>query len=153
MASPWPLTFSSGERPWALWALLFILGQLTKSCAGLKEGFKQGQWQRHWDNSITISFIVVKKWNPLEYELISGCQLIHIFLYNSYILYQNPIFWKTYFSYIFLYFEHNSYMFWWIGCSDPQTHLFLIRTFTVLTWKAHTHTNLLISIKALKIIC
>ena len=24
MASPWPLTFSSGERPRALWALLFI---------------------------------------------------------------------------------------------------------------------------------
>jgi len=41
----------------------------------------------------------------------TGCQLIPIFLYNSYILGQNPIFWKTsYFSYIFLYFEHHSYI-------------------------------------------
>ena len=32
MASPWPLTFSSGERPRALWALLFLIYILSSMC-------------------------------------------------------------------------------------------------------------------------
>ena len=40
MASPWPLTFSSGERPRALWALLFIVSVLLSSCDLNKQGLE-----------------------------------------------------------------------------------------------------------------
>ena len=69
---------------------------------------------------------------PGEVQHNTGCQPIPIFLYNSYILCQNHILWKTfYFSYIFLYFEHHSYILKWIGCRAPNT---IFSCFFARTW-------------------
>ena len=94
----------------------------------------------------------------------AGCQLIPIFLYNSYILGQNPTFWKTsYFSYIFLYFEHHSYILYWIGCRAPQNTIFFsffcslrshfrLNQHFLFQHESHMHKKLLISVIALKIL-
>ena len=77
----WWIYFSGSLRSWIVW------------CFGLKIDFCS----------------CAKGINGVAY--VTGCQLIPIFLYNSYIFGQNPIFWNTsYFSYIFLYFEHHSYI-------------------------------------------
>jgi len=76
-------------------------------------------------NSLPIRFSI--KYTDNRFWYITGCQLIPIFLYNSYILGQNPIFWKTsYFSYICLYFEHHSYIFLWIGCRASLNTIFVV---------------------------